>query len=307
MGIGKGIMEKSQVKKDAVKIGRKAAAKAGDLAKSMTDKSQLKKAAKKVARVAAKVGYLAKGIMWLLMGVLTLQAALGISSTRVDQNVVLLRLFAQPFGHYALIAMALGLAGYAIWRALQAFFDPDDHGKDFSGLANRIGYFVTALGYVGMAFAAIELSMGMGSGGSSEQTTRSLTAQALTHPLGIYLVGIVGVFITGLGLYQVYLGISTRFERDFEHQEMTPEERRWAIRIGRYGYISRSIIFATIGIIFIHAALRYSPEEVGFFGQALRSLSDQPYGVYIIGVLGVGLMAHGLYALVLARYRRINW
>jgi hypothetical protein len=307
MSIRKGNMEESQVKKDAVKIGRKAAAKAGDLMKSMTDKRQLKKTAKNVGRIAAKVGYLAKGIMWLLMGVLTLQAALGMGSTRVDQNVVLLRLFAQPFGHYALIAMALGLAGYAIWRAMQAFFDPDHHGKDFIGIANRVGYVVTALGYVGMAFAAIELSMGVGSGSSSEQTTRSLTAQALTHPLGIYLVGIVGVFIAGLGLYQVYLGISTRFERDFEKQEMTPEERRWAIRIGRFGYISRSIVFATIGVIFIHAALRYSPEDVGFFGQALRSLSEQPYGIYVIGILGLGLMAHGIYSMVLARYRRIHW
>jgi hypothetical protein len=281
------------------------------LAKSLDrgcmNKSQVENGAKNVGRRAAVIGYLAKGILWFLMGGLTLQAALGMGSARVDQNVVLLRLFAQPFGKYTLIVLAIGLGSYAVWRVMQAFFDPDNQGKDFIGIVNRASYVVTGLGYIGMAFAAFELSTGSGSGGGSEQITRVMTARILTYPLGSLLVGLVGAFITGLGLYQIYLGYSTRFEHAFEEAEMTPEERRWAIHIGRFGFISRSIVFSVIGIIFIHAAIRYEPHQVGFFGQALRSLSEQPYGVYIIGVLGLGLMAYGVYSMVLARYRRIDW
>jgi hypothetical protein len=271
------------------------------------NKAHVKKEAKNVGQRAARLGYLAKGIMWIMMGGLTLQAALGMGSPRVDQNVVLLRLFAQPFGKYLLIAFAIGLISYALWRVMQAFFDPDHHGKNFIGVVNRASFVITGLGYAGMAFAAIELSLGTGSGGGSEQVTRLMTAQVLKYPLGSLLVGLIGLFITGLGIYQIYLGYSTRFERSFKEAEMTPEERRWAIRIGRFGHISRSIVFSVIGIIFIHAALKYQPNEVGFFGQALRSLSDQPYGVYIIGVLGIGMMAFGVYSMVLARYRRIDW
>jgi hypothetical protein len=271
------------------------------------DKSTVKKGAKVVGGRAARVGYIAKGILYLLMGGLTLQAAFGMGSARVDQNVVLLRLFAQPFGEYALIALAVGLGSYAAWRVLQALFDHDHHGKDFLGLVNRAGYAITGLGYAGMAFAALELWMGTGSGGGGERFTRLLTAQILSYPLGSLVVGTIGACITGLGLYQIYLGYHVRFEHAFEEKEMTQEEHDWAIRIGRFGYMSRSVVFSVIGIIFIHAALRYSPHEVGFFGQALRSLADQPYGIYIIGVLGIGMMAYGMYALVLARYRKIEW
>jgi hypothetical protein len=273
------------------------------------NKSEVKRGAKTMGRRAATLGYLAKGILYILMGGLTLQAALGMGSTRVDQNVVLLRIFTQPFGRYTLIALAVGLGSYAVWRVMQAFFDPDKEGKDLFGVINRTSYVITGLGYVGMAFAALELSLGTGtgSGGGSEQVTRILTAQILAYPLCSLVVGLVGAFITGLGIYQIYLGYSVRFEHAFEEAEMEPAERRWAIRLGRFGYISRSIVFAVIGVIFIHAALRYSPHEVGFFGQALRSLADQPYGVYIIAVLGLGLMAYGMYAMILARYRRIDW
>lgn len=271
------------------------------------NKRSIKKEAKNAGRRAATLGYLAKGVLWVLMGGLTLQAAFGIGSPRVDQNVVLLRLFSQPFGRYTLIVLAIGLGSYAFWRIMQAFFDPDRLGKDFLGVVNRAGYVIAGLGYAGMAFAALELSMGNGSSGSSEKMTQLLTAQLLSFPLGSWIVGLIGAAITGLGIYQVYLGYSSRFEKTFEEGDMTPQERRWAIRIGRFGHISRSTVIAVIGIIFIHAAIQYEPDEVGFFGQALRSLSDQPYGVYIIGVLGLGLMAFGVYSMVLARYRRIDW
>jgi hypothetical protein len=272
------------------------------------NESEVTRGAKTMGRRAATLGYLAKGILYLMMGGLTLQAALGLGSAHVDQNVVLLRLFTQPFGRYILIIMAVGLASYAFWRVMQAFFDPDREGKNFLGVINRASYVVVGLGYISMAFAALELSLGMGSnGGSSEQMTKFFTAQILSQPLGSWVVGLIGAFITGLGLYQIYLGYSKRFESTFDETEMTPEERRWALRVGRFGYISRSAVFTVIGIIFIHAAVRYEPEDVGFFGQALRSLSEQPYGVYVIGILGFGLMAYGLYAMVLARYRRIDW
>ena len=82
--------------------------------------------------------------------------------------------------------------------------------------------------------------------------------------------------------------------------------RPWAVRVSRFGIAARGVVFGVIGVLFVNAALHANPQEAGGVSDALRTLRQQPYGVWILAVIGIGLVAYGVYEFVRARYRRIE-
>ena len=70
-------------------------------------------------------------------------------------------LLEQPFGEALLAALALGLLCFAGWRLLQAIWNPDHLGVDFTSLARRVIWFGSALFY--LAFAWVTFAMIVGS------------------------------------------------------------------------------------------------------------------------------------------------
>ena len=105
---------------------------------------------KKVARA----GYLTKGVVYAIVGILTIMASFNLGGQKTSKLQVLEFLDKQPFGNVLLVLMALGLACYAAWRFIQATKDPENIGKDEKGKAKRFAYFVSALIYLGLAFLA---------------------------------------------------------------------------------------------------------------------------------------------------------
>lgn len=88
----------------------------------------------------AQFGYATKGAVYGLMGMLAVGVATGIGGRATDPSGVLGEIGAQPFGLVLLGLVALGLAGYALWRLVQALADPDREGRDMQGIARRIGH-----------------------------------------------------------------------------------------------------------------------------------------------------------------------
>ena len=86
---------------------------------------------------------------------------------------------------------------------------------------------------------------------------------------------------------------------------MSVTEQRWAARSGQLGFAARGVVYLMLGSFLIQAALRHNPEEAGGIGRALRELSNQPYGPWLLGIVALGLVAYGFFCFVLARYRRI--
>ena len=79
-----------------------------------------------------------------------------------------------------------------------------------------------------------------------------------------------------------------------------------AVRSGRLGYAARGVVYSIIGVFLIQAALTYNPQRAGGLGEALQALGKASYGPYVLGAVAAGLIAFGIYALALARYRRIE-
>ncbi len=119
----------------------------------------------------ARGGYAARGLVYLIIGVLALLAARG-SGRPADSHDSLEALLAQPFGHFLVGLVVVGLIAFAAWRILQAIRDVDDHGSKPRGLVIRAGLLVGGITYGALAFFALGLLISglRQSGGSGGET-----------------------------------------------------------------------------------------------------------------------------------------
>ena len=92
----------------------------------------------------ARLGYASKAFIYAIIGILAASAAINRGGGVTDTSGALKVILTKPFGNTLLFVLSAGLCGYALWRVLDAIFDPDRHGTDFGGLVSRIGSVVRA-------------------------------------------------------------------------------------------------------------------------------------------------------------------
>ena len=256
----------------------------------------------------ARFGYAAKGVVYALVGILAFQAAFNWGGKVSGSKGAFRTIASQPFGKVLLFIVAAGLVGYVVWRFVQALYDPE-HDED--GLANwgrRLSYVVSGIIYGSLAFAAFRIvfssgaSSGSGGGSSSSQQTATL----LSQPFGQWLVGLVGAAAAGYGFYCIYRGVKTKFRRKLKVHEMSSAEETWAVRIGRFGLISKGIVTVIIGYFFVQAARTANPDQAKTTEGALQTIQQQPFGAVLMGIVALGLVAYGIHLMTQARYRRIS-
>lgn len=250
-----------------------------------------------------RFGFLSKGLVYLLIGALAVQTALGAGGDTTDARGALERIAQLPFGRALLLALGCGLAGYALWRLIQCFFDADRKGNGAKGLAVRTGYLVIAAVHVALAVSAFALVAGSGSGGGD--SPQALTAQVMAQPWGRWLVGAVGAIVALYGGAQFRRAASKSFRRKLELDRMSEAEARAATIAGRVGYAARGVVFVVSGVFVITAAVQVDPQQARGLDGALAALAAQPWGWAVLGLVALGLVAYGLYLLVEARYRRM--
>ncbi|WP_026369500.1 DUF1206 domain-containing protein [Kallotenue papyrolyticum] len=266
--------------------------------------------AERAARQAAswiewlgRLGYAAKGLVYGLVGLLALQVALGRGGALTDPRSALPVLLQAPFGRALLAVVALGLAGHALWRFVQALLDTEARGRRLKGLLIRAGYAGVGVLYLGLALAAVRLSAG--AGGTSGTDVPDLTARLMRQPLGRYLVLAVGLVVVGVGLYQIAKGWRRRFRRELRLAQMSAREQRLAERSGLVGLLAHGLALGLVGLFLIVAAWRADPGEARGLGATLATLAQQPFGPWLLGAMALGLLAYACFTIVEARYRRM--
>jgi hypothetical protein len=252
----------------------------------------------------ARMGYVTKGVVYTIVGFLAAQAAFGTGGETTGSSGALQEIVSQPFGQVLLGIVVVGLAGYALWRLVQGTFDIDNQGDGMQAIGKRIGYVVSGLLYGGLAWTAAQIVLGSGGGGGS--STQDWTARLMAQPFGVWLVGIVGAIVIGTGIYQVYKGVTAKFREKLHLASMSERERTWAISAGQFGLSARGVVLGLIGLFLIQAALQTNPNQAKGLGSTLQEIAQQPFGVWLLGITAVGLIAYGIFMAFLGRYRRIN-
>jgi hypothetical protein len=250
----------------------------------------------------ARMGYAARGVIYALIGVLAIRLASDVAAPRPNQQGAMHQIAQQRFGHALLIATAVGLGGYALWRLAQALIGHTPEYGEHSKL-DRIGAVGSAVAYA--AFALLAISVLRGTDGSSSAQTKKTTAGVLEWPAGRELVGAVGLLFIGIGIYQAYLGLSKKFLKYSKTGQMSRSVLRAFTAIGEIGLVARAIAFALIGIFVLKAAIDYSPKDAVGIDGALAKLTQHTYGTTALYVVAAGLITFGAYSIADARYRKI--
>ena len=252
----------------------------------------------------SRAGFVARGLIYGIIGILAIKLAIGAGGTTTNQQGALKTIAHQPFGKVLLILVAVGLGGYALWRFVHALLGhgPEDTDSGF----DRVAAFGSGIVYAGLCAIAAEILLGSGSGSSGGSGNASTTtAGVFGWPGGTWLVGIAGAVLMGIGLYQGYRGISKDFLKDSKTEQMSPRVRDWIEWIGSFGHLARMVVFGLVGVFLIEAAIDFNPNKAVGLDGALAKLAHASYGPFLLGIVAAGLIAFGVYSLSDARYRRI--
>ena len=249
----------------------------------------------------SRAGFVARGLIYGIVGVLALKLALGVGGKVTDQEGALQTVAKQPFGKILLALVAVGLGGYSLWRLVRAGLGRGPEGSD-SGV-DRVAALASGIVYLGFCVMAVRILAG--SGASSSSSPDSQTAGVLGWPAGPLIVGAAGLVMIGVGLYQGYRGITKDFLDDSKTEEMSPRMRGWISRIGMIGHLARMVVFVLVGYFLVKAAVQFDAKEAVGLDGALAEVVNGSFGPLLLGIVAVGLIAFAVYSVSDARYRRI--
>ncbi len=249
----------------------------------------------------ARAGFVARGLVYAIIGVLALKLAFGHGGKLTNQQGALKTVAHQPFGTVLLVLVAIGLGGYCLWRLVRAAIGHGPEGSD-TGF-ERLAAFASGLAYGALCALAIEILVSGHSGSSG--SPKKATAGVFGWPGGTWIVGIAGVVMVAVALYQGYRGISHKFLKDSKVEQMKPTVKKWITRLGTIGHLARMVVFGLVGIFLVKAAIDYNPKQAVGLDGALAKLTHYSYGPVLLGIVAAGLIAFAVYSLSDARYRRI--
>ncbi|MFD1209901.1 MULTISPECIES: DUF1206 domain-containing protein [Modicisalibacter] len=254
-------------------------------------------------KIIARCGYVAKGIVYLIVGGLASLAAADLGGRNAGTKEAITQLATQPFGGVMLALLGLGLLAYALWRLIQVLLDTEHLGHGIRGLVTRAGFLISGGIYAGLALYCANLLRNAATGNTS---TTDRTAELMSHPGGVLLVLAIGIGFAGVGIRQIWRAVKRSYLKNWHMIEMSDAQQHLAEAATRWGLSARGVVFLIIGGFLVVAAVQTNPSQAQGLGGALNVLARQPFGPWLLGVVALGLMAYAIYCFVNARFRDVT-
>lgn len=254
----------------------------------------------------ARTGFVAKGTVYAITGVLTFMAAFNMGGQKTGRIQVLEFLDKQTFGNVLLILMGIGLACYATWRFIQSVKDPEHIGDDTKGKAKRTAFFISGVIYLGLAVLAVMRVIGSGSG-SSGSSGAAQKSSFLASETGLILIGIAGAGIVIAGIFQFVKAYRNDYTKKFDLSSLSEEKKRKSIKnTAKFGLSARGVIFLIIGYFALKASFSSDPSKIKTTTDAFSFIQESSYGAWLMGLVAAGLVAYAIYMYLMAKYRRFQ-
>jgi hypothetical protein len=252
------------------------------------------------AHFLARAGLTARGVIYILIGLVAVLVALGQSKREADQLGALQLLAGKSYGLVALWLLGIGFAAYALWRLSEAAFGVAGEGR---GAGPRLKSLGRAIVYA--FFAYLTFTVIAGTAHSQSKKQQDITATAMRHPDGRVLVGVIGAAVVIAGLVLIMEGFRKKFMKYLQTAKMSARTRKIVKALGMTGTIARGVVFAVAGVGVIAAAITHKASDSGGIDKALLTLRNQPFGEFLMLLAALGLVIFGLYGLCEARWRKV--
>lgn len=280
-------------------------ARAGDFGRKKSPLLRRVPPLKDLLELAARVGYGARGFVYLSVGLLTLLASVDLIGDAVGPKGAVAWMALRPFGRLWLLLVGLGLSAFVMWRVLQAVFDADHEGTSRHGLMTRMSQGFSGMSYGFMAFSAFALLLHTPKDPAAADVARSRdqAETVLALPWGNWLLAGAGLVLLGIGVGNV----SRAWREDFtEYLACSEKTCRRVAPLARTGVVARGLAYVPLAVLIVLAGLRSKASDVTTFGSALDVVERQPGGPWILALASLGFIAFGAFSFIEARFRRIK-
>jgi len=252
-------------------------------------------------RGAARVGLLARGVLYLLLAYLAAAVAggWGREGPQANANGALSTVAASPLGLVALVGAAGGFAAFGLVRLAAAYGDGQ------VGLARRWTTAGQAVFYLGMAGITVSYVLGRSSTGSSQQGDSTVIVLVSSSP-GRVGLALVGAVVVGVCLWQVRLAVQGGFTDSLRTGEMRDDVLAATRVAGGVGILARAAAVLPIGALMVVAAVEARPGVAKDLDELLMALAAQPVGQVLVWAVAVGFFVFSLYSFLEVPYRRVH-
>lgn len=256
----------------------------------------------------ARTGFVARGVVYGIIGVIAFEVARdGGRGDDASKEGALREIAERPLGGVLLVLLAVGLAGYALWRAVEAMWGKRDEEDERKRTLKRLGSGARAVFY-GVFFVTTIRFITSGpraSNGPGDEEERTMVARVLDLTAGPWIVGAGGAAIIAGALYIGYRGLTQKFEERLDTSEMGPVTGAAIDVLGTVGMAARSLVFGLAGYLLIRAAIDHEPDQAGGLDVTLKTMAGAGFGQVLLVITAVGLIAYGVYSWAEARYRQL--
>jgi hypothetical protein len=265
-----------------------------------------KAAANPALEWAGRGGWIVKGLLYLAMGGLALGMSVGLTGA-TDQRG-LLRLVSREggaLGHVLVVAIALALAGHALWNFFNAILDPLRGRAEPASWGRRLAFAGRGVAYASLLFFCLQLVSGT-PGSDSDSMVPKAAATALDRPFGQALTVAGGMIAIAVGIALLVQAVRRSAARkDMREEQMSDKERKAAEVLGRLGSAAYGLLAVVMGWFVVQAALFHDARQAKGVVGAFSALAQQPAGRFLLGVIGLCLVGLGVYSLAAARWMRM--
>ncbi|WP_405375001.1 MULTISPECIES: DUF1206 domain-containing protein [unclassified Microbacterium] len=249
------------------------------------------------ARGLARGGYAANGVVHVLFGVIVIGIAFG-GSGQSDQAGAFTTLLQAPLGLVGVWVIAILLGALGLWHVLQAALE---RSTDAAGWGRRVSSAGQAAVY--LCLAGIAVTVALGARPNSDRSAQEATRGLLDTPGGVFVLAAAGLGLAIGGVIFASIGV----RRSFDKKVRIPRgPAGLAVTVtGIIGYLGKGVSVTIVGILLLVAAVRQESAAAGGFDAAIEALLEQPFGPYLVFLVGFGVLVYGGFCFLRARYAKL--
>lgn len=249
-------------------------------------------------RTLARGGYAANGVVHLLIGVIVFSIAVG-GSGDSDQAGAFLAIAAAPMGFVGLWALAVLLWALGVWHLLEGVIA--SRASDVKKWGVRISEWGQAV--VFLALGTIAASVALGARPSGDDSAKEASRGVLTLPGGPWILALVGLGVAIGGISFIVMGVLRSFRKKVS---LPSGPMGTGITIlGVVGFIAKGIALTIVGVLLLVAAAKVDAESAGGLDGAIQALLGVYLGPLLVGLVGAGFIAYGVFCFFRAKYARL--
>lgn len=256
-----------------------------------------------VFEAMARAGYVANGVIHVLIGVIVLVLAAG-GDGEGDQAGAMKAVAGAPAGFVVLWLIAVGLWALAVWHAAEGLLARDRSG-DVEGAARKWGRRIAEWGqaavFAGLGVACAAVAMGARPNG--EEAAEGASRGLLQVPGGSILLGLIGIGVGIGGIAFVVMGIG----RSFRKRMRIPDGKRGrtVTAFGIVGFVAKGVALTIVGVLLVVAAVATDAEAAAGLDGAVDAVLALPLGPVLAWIVGLGFIAYGVFTVARARFARM--